>query len=80
MAPNLPNGLNRLVLQLSAWLLALTLVVGFSIMKQVQLEREQAVLAEQLRALRVEIDDIYTHGSPITDRRLTILEYRAGVK
>jgi len=71
---------NRVVLMLSLALLAVALAMGMMALEQGRVGQTQAVLQEQLRDLRADLDDIKKNGSPITDKRLSLLEYKAGVK
>ena len=61
--------------------LSLILILSYIVAKQINDTRQEVlILVERVRVLRIDLDEIKTHGSPITDRRLSVLEYKAGVK
>lgn len=59
----------------------LSIVLAYFVVSQVNaLAVQYAILDESVKAMRVEFDDVKAHGSPITDKRLTVLEYKVGIK
>lgn len=60
----------------TALLLVLLATVGYEVS---EMRTQTAVLIEQIKTMHGELEEIRLHGSPITDKRLTVLEFNAGI-
>lgn len=61
----------------SALLLVLLAVVGYEVS---EMRLQTAVLIEQIKTMHGDLEEIKLHGAPITDKRLSVLEFNAGIK